>query len=76
MFEVELQAASIMRASGPCKSEGEAPAVERREPASAGTSASLGRGIELGYQRTLRGLPRPQKRILPPPFNRDQELEN
>ena len=48
MFEVELRVASVVRASKLCKSEGEAPVGERGEPASAGASASLGRGTKLG----------------------------
>ena len=74
MFEVELREASVVRASKLCKSEGEAPASKKGKPASAMTSTSPGRGAELGYQRTPQDLPRPQKRILPPPLH--QELEN
>ena len=55
MFEVELRAASVVRASKPCKSEGEAPTDERGEPAPAGTSASQGRGIELGVSENTPG---------------------
>ena len=55
MFEVELRATSVIRASNPCMSEGEAPACERGEPASAGTSASLGRGTEMGVSENTPG---------------------
>ena len=55
MFDVELRAASIVKASEPCKSEGEALAGERREPTSAGTSASPGRGAELGVSENTLG---------------------
>ena len=48
MFEVELRAVLVVRASEPCRLEDEAPAGEKREPASTGTSASTGRGAELG----------------------------
>ena len=48
MFEVELRAALVVRASKPCKLEVEALAGEREELASAGTSASPRRGIEMG----------------------------
>ena len=55
MFEVELRAASVVQASKPSKSKGEASAGERRELASAGTSASLGRGVELGVSEDTLG---------------------
>ena len=55
MFEGELRAASIVRASKPCKLEGEALTGERREPAPIGTSTSLGRGTELGVSEDTPG---------------------
>ena len=48
MLGVELRAALVVRASKSCELEGEAPSGEGAEPASAGTSASPGRGTELG----------------------------
>ena len=44
-----------MRASKPCELEGEAPASEREEPASVGTSGSLGRGTEPGVSEYTPG---------------------
>ena len=55
MFEAELRAASIVRASEPCKLEDETPEDERREPAMAGTSASPGRGAELRVSENTPG---------------------
>ena len=55
MFEVELRAAPVVRASEPRKSEGEAPVGKRGELASAGTSASPERGTELGVSENTPG---------------------
>ena len=55
MFEVKLRAASVVQVSQPCKLEGEAPTSERGEPASARTSASTGRGTELGVSENTPG---------------------
>ena len=55
MLGVELRAASVVRASKPCVLEGKAPAGEGEEPASAGISASLGRGIELRVSGSTSG---------------------
>ena len=55
MFEGELQVASVVRASEPCKSEGKALGSEREEPASVRASASLGKGTELGASGNTSG---------------------
>ena len=51
MFEVELRAAPVVRAFELRRSEGEALVGKRGEPASTGTSASPGRGTELGVSK-------------------------
>ena len=55
MFEVKLRAVLVVQASEPCNLEDEAPIGERREPASVGTSASPGRGAELGVSENTLG---------------------
>ena len=55
MLEVELRAALVVRTSKLCKSEDEAPVGKRGEPTSVGTSASLGRGTELGVLENTQG---------------------
>ena len=74
MFEGELRVASVVRASKPCKSEGKAPEGEGEEPASAGASASLGKGTELGASENTRDLLHSHKRILLPFLH--QKLED
>ena len=55
MFGVELREASVVRASKLCELEGEALASEGEEPASAGISASPGRGTKLGVSENTPG---------------------
>ena len=55
MLGVEPRAASVVRASKSCLSEGKAPKGEGEEPASAGISASPGRGTELGVSKINSG---------------------
>ena len=55
MLGVELQTTSVVRASNPCESEGEAPTGEGVEPASAGISASPGTGIEMRVSENTLG---------------------
>ena len=63
MFEGELRVASVVRASEPCKSEGKAPTSEGEEPASAGASASPGKGTELGALGNTSGSTSSSKKV-------------
>ena len=55
MLWVKPRAASVVRASKPCVSEGKAPTSEGEEPASVGILASQGRGTELGVSKSTSG---------------------
>ena len=74
MFEVELRAASVVRATKQCKSEGKAPTGEGESQPRQEPQLRQEEEQSWGYHRTPQDLPRPPKWILLPSLH--QELEN